>query len=173
MAYVDNQSVFGVLVRLTRSEHPARWLVLLLDLAVLAVAVFAARRQLAAGQQLAALTCVGIAGLLVSPVSWSHHWIWLIPALFLLWQRRSFVAFGAWRRSGYLAPWWFTPAGGLREFHQSWWQQLLCASLPLAGLLFLGVMSELPRRIYHLRCGESSAEGQTMRTSRVRGPCTP
>jgi len=26
-------------------------------------------------------------GLLASPVSWSHHWVWIVPALFLLLQR--------------------------------------------------------------------------------------
>jgi alpha-1,2-mannosyltransferase len=28
----------------------------------------------------AALTAAAVTGLLVSPVSWSHHWVWLLPA---------------------------------------------------------------------------------------------
>ncbi len=140
VAYVDNQSLFGVLVRLTRSQHPARWLVLLLDLIALGLAVLAARRQLSGGDELAAVTCVGMAGLLVSPVSWSHHWIWLIPALFVLWRHRQWFGLVLLAGVGYLAPQWFTPAGGLREFHQNGWQELLCASFPLVGLIFLVLM---------------------------------
>ena len=39
------------------------------------------------GAPLAAVT-----GLLVSPISWSHHWVWCVPILALLWcQARVWV----------------------------------------------------------------------------------
>jgi alpha-1,2-mannosyltransferase len=28
-----------------------------------------------------ALVCVAMFGLVVSPVSWSHHWVWVLPTL--------------------------------------------------------------------------------------------
>jgi alpha-1,2-mannosyltransferase len=33
------------------------------------------------GREAYALGLVGVTGCLISPVSWPHHWIWLIPAL--------------------------------------------------------------------------------------------
>ena len=46
----------------------------------LVVAVRAHRR----GHRLAGVVCCGITGLLVSPISWTHHWIWAVPLLVLL-----------------------------------------------------------------------------------------
>jgi len=146
VAYVDNQSLFGVLVRVFRSEHPPQFWVLVVDDAVLALGGLATRRQLHAGQPLAAVTSVGFTGLLVSPISWSHHWVWLVPAVLILWQRRHLLGCAVLVAVGYLAPQWFVPAGGRHELHQSWWQQVCCASFALAGALFLVLMCRpLPR----------------------------
>lgn len=38
-----------------------------------------------AGQTLAAVLTLGMTANLVSPVSWLHHWVYLIPALIVLW----------------------------------------------------------------------------------------
>lgn len=46
----------------------------------LVVAVRAHRR----GHRLAGVVCCGMTGLLVSPISWTHHWIWAVPLLVLL-----------------------------------------------------------------------------------------
>jgi alpha-1,2-mannosyltransferase len=53
-----------------------------------------------AGQTLAAVLTVGMTANLVSPVSWVHHWVYLIPALIVLWflgrtRTRIFVAAAA------------------------------------------------------------------------------
>ncbi|HEY0699159.1 MAG TPA: hypothetical protein VGD43_15265, partial [Micromonospora sp.] len=45
------------------------------------------RRAREAGDDLTALLLVATAGLLVSPVSWVHHWVWIVPALPLLGRR--------------------------------------------------------------------------------------
>ncbi len=37
------------------------------------------------GHTLAAVLAVGLTATLVSPVSWLHHWVYLIPALIVLW----------------------------------------------------------------------------------------
>jgi alpha-1,2-mannosyltransferase len=86
-----NQSVRGWLVRVqhTRDTPPAEMLLVLAVLvAGLAVAVLAYRRLGDAwGVPAAALT-----GLLVSPISWSHHWVWCVPVLAVLWfQARVWV----------------------------------------------------------------------------------
>lgn len=146
VAYVDNQSLYGVLVRLLRTEHPAGIVVFAVDVITLALGAFAASRHAAADRQLTGLAVVGLTGLLVSPISWSHHWIWLIPALLVLGDQRRWCTLALGAGISYLAPQWWTPAGNLREFHSSWDQQLLCAALPLWGLLFLGRMSMKARR---------------------------
>jgi len=39
--------------------------------------------------------CCAVTGLLVSPFSWTHHWVWAVPLMIGLvataWQRRSWV----------------------------------------------------------------------------------
>ena len=42
------------------------------------------RRALAADQDCLALILTAFAALLISPVSWSHHWVWCAPALLTL-----------------------------------------------------------------------------------------
>jgi alpha-1,2-mannosyltransferase len=39
----------------------------------------ALRAAVRAGDQLSAVVTVQLFGLLVSPISWSHHWLWIIP----------------------------------------------------------------------------------------------
>jgi len=49
----------------------------------LASGTFIAWRCVSAGQQAPAILAMAMASLLASPISWTHHWIWvlLIPAL--------------------------------------------------------------------------------------------
>jgi alpha-1,2-mannosyltransferase len=49
--------------------------------AVLALTVWAARHVLRLDEPMLALMCVAMFGLVVSPVSWSHHWVWVLPTL--------------------------------------------------------------------------------------------
>jgi alpha-1,2-mannosyltransferase len=47
--------------------------------------LLAAAEIFRAGQTLTAVLTVGMTANLVSPVSWLHHWVYLIPALIVLW----------------------------------------------------------------------------------------
>ena len=41
-------------------------------------------------------TCLGaLAMLLASPISWSHHWVWAVPAALVLWERSRWAG-AAW-----------------------------------------------------------------------------
>jgi alpha-1,2-mannosyltransferase len=116
----SDQSLAGAIARLAGTGHPPRtwWLVAVLvtGLVGMAVAVWAHRR----GHRLAGTMCCAITGLLVSPVSWTHHWVWAVPLLVWLtaaaWRRRSVacglaVAAGAAVFSGVLSiPWPGHPA---------------------------------------------------------------
>jgi alpha-1,2-mannosyltransferase len=89
----SDQSLSGAVARLAGTGDPPRlwWLVAVLTagLAGLAVAVWAHRR----GYRMAGFLCCAVTGLLVSPISWTHHWVWAVPLLVWLtvaaWRRRS------------------------------------------------------------------------------------
>jgi len=78
-----NQSLYGVILRLTHAGHHAHayWLAaaLVTGLVGLGTAVAASRR----GHELLGLVTCAATGLLISPVSWSHHYVYVIPALAL------------------------------------------------------------------------------------------
>ncbi|WJV46010.1 glycosyltransferase 87 family protein [Streptomyces flavofungini] len=109
--YLANQSLNGVFVRLGFGGDGVGGPVWgaacgLLVVAGLAAAAVASRR----GRELVAICVVGALTLLCSPLSWTHHWVWIVPALVLaadaaarratarawLWVAGLFALFAAW-----------------------------------------------------------------------------
>jgi alpha-1,2-mannosyltransferase len=78
----ENQSLFGALARVLHSaDVVALWL-------PLAALVFAGGMMLAAaaarrGNEALGFSVCALTGLLISPISWTHHWVIAIPALLL------------------------------------------------------------------------------------------
>ncbi|MEV6419417.1 glycosyltransferase 87 family protein [Streptomyces sp. NPDC051662] len=83
LSYISNQSLQGVLARL-QPEHPSRLVWLVCVLAVLAVWVYRARAAVRDGDDRTGFALTGLAACLVSPVTWVHHLVWLVPALLVL-----------------------------------------------------------------------------------------
>ncbi|MGW5671100.1 glycosyltransferase 87 family protein [Micromonospora sp. NPDC003776] len=83
LAFVSNQSLRGVVARLN-PEHPSTVAWLAVVLATLAVWAWRSRAAVAAGDEATGLALTGAAMCLVSPVTWVHHLVWLLPALILL-----------------------------------------------------------------------------------------
>jgi alpha-1,2-mannosyltransferase len=127
--FATNQSLRAALTRLDLTEA---WLPLVA--VVLVLAWLGAR----ASDPVVALLVVAAAGLLVSPVSWSHHWVWIAPAL-------AYLAVHAHRNRAvliatavvFVAGQRFLPHGRGREMAWAWWQHLLGNSYLLAALMFL------------------------------------
>jgi alpha-1,2-mannosyltransferase len=79
LSFISNQSLEGFAARL-RPAHPS--MLLWAALVVVTLAVWAWRVRRADDRTGVALT--GVAACLVSPVTWIHHLVWLLPALLLL-----------------------------------------------------------------------------------------
>ncbi|GHJ41354.1 glycosyltransferase 87 family protein [Streptomyces sp. TS71-3] len=77
-AYVSNQSLRGVLARLGDPGGGIVWA--LAVLAVLCAWAVLVRRT----DQRTGIALTGVAACLISPVTWVHHLVWLLPALALL-----------------------------------------------------------------------------------------
>jgi len=154
VAYVTNQSLAGVAARLLRDPDPPRGLVVGLAVGVVVVGLWLARAMYRHGDVLTAVSTVGVASLLASPVSWSHHWIWAIPALGSL-AARAMLTRAAWR-------WWvfglataivaagpmqFLPKDELRELAHTLPQQVVAnvyAGLAVAYLVWVTVRLRRP-----------------------------
>ena len=80
-AYVDNLSFRGALLHFAGPEADVTVPWLLLCLAAAAAAAVIIRLATLAGMDLLALAAAALLMLLASPVSWSHHWVWV--AIFL------------------------------------------------------------------------------------------
>ncbi|MDT5258180.1 MAG: alpha,2-mannosyltransferase, partial [Mycobacterium sp.] len=128
-----DQNIAGALARLGLSEHERFPLWVAACLLVLAATVWAMRRVLRAGEPILAVVCVALFGLVVSPVSWSHHWVWVLPAVLvtgvLAWRRRN-VALAVLTAIGVALMRW-TPIDLLPKHHETtanWWHQLAGSS---------------------------------------------
>ncbi|MGH3632879.1 glycosyltransferase 87 family protein [Mycobacterium sp.] len=142
-----NQNIAGALARLSLGEDQRFALWLAGCLLVLAVTIWATRRVLDAGEPALAVICIALFGLVVSPVSWSHHWVWMLPAVLvtgvLAWRRHS-GALAAAAAAGLALMVW-TPIDLLPKHHESsaaWWRQLVGASYvwwAMATLVTVGI----------------------------------
>jgi alpha-1,2-mannosyltransferase len=128
-----NQSLRGVLIRLAGSvtSGTAPWLVA--AILVLIAGVVAAAVLYRAGHPVAGMLGCALTGLLVSPLSWDHHWVWVAPAIALLAHQ------GTRARGAVRAGWWGA-AGGLVLVFGAWPQfwNLSQSGLTPAGLFWYG-----------------------------------
>ncbi|MGY0023972.1 glycosyltransferase 87 family protein [Streptomyces sp. YJ-C3] len=132
-----NQSLRGVLARLLHTGDPSPWWALAAAVTGalgLAVAVAAALR----GRRAQAVVACATTALLVSPVSWSHHWVWCVPLVLLVWEsgRRRTAAVMAALFCSY-AVWWVPHGSGRPELHQNMEQSALSALYVGAAYAFL------------------------------------
>ncbi|MFC5260768.1 glycosyltransferase 87 family protein [Kribbella qitaiheensis] len=146
LAYTANQSFMGFLSRLGDDAswvEPA-WFVLsaVFGLAVL----WLARRFWLADERVTAISVMALAVLYASPVSWSHHWVWIIPlgvslirAVNRQWGYRPAVVTGIlWYGLFVLRSIWWVPYRDNRELSWSFWQ-----SIPGNSHLILGMIAFL------------------------------
>ncbi|MEY9965784.1 alpha-1,2-mannosyltransferase [Streptacidiphilus sp. MAP12-16] len=166
---VDNQSLRGLVERALRTPDGGTVALLVtavVGIAGLAIAIGIHRNAegFPRARAWSVLSCA-VTALLVSPISWTHHWIWCVPMLILLAaeaaQERARVRAGTTQRR----PWrntliatgvafcsfsmWLVPHHGLTNLRIPYYLQPFAAIYPLIGLAFLALAGERLRR--HLR----------------------
>ena len=112
-----NQSLRGVLTRLAGSvsEGTVPWIAA--AVLVAAAGLAAAALLYRARQPVPAMLACALTGLLVSPLSWDHHWVWVAPGLALLLHLGA-TASRKGRRLARAA--WWAAAGGLFGVFACW-----------------------------------------------------
>ena len=157
--YIGNQSLNGALLRLLGSAagQPFRLgIEAIVALAGLLLAAWLSRR----GQEMAGILVCALTGLLISPVSWSHHWVWAAPALIVLADLATSPRWLPACRSRRLRSWlgvsmvvavlvvfsgvvWAVPARAASGYVMTAPEQLIGDLYVLAGLVGLGVIAVL------------------------------
>jgi alpha-1,2-mannosyltransferase len=79
-----NQSLLGMLARNAGSGTAAQPVWLPLAIGVALAGIIGGAMLLRAGQRTQSWVLVGITSTLVSPISWDHHWVWIIPVIAML-----------------------------------------------------------------------------------------
>jgi alpha-1,2-mannosyltransferase len=107
--YITNQSFSGVVQRLTDGASWAPILVVALSVCCVVGAAIMARRTHLRGDHVSAMLITAFCGVLVSPISWSHHWVWVVPLVALLFRKPGVALVLTWA----VFTWWllFVPSG--------------------------------------------------------------
>jgi alpha-1,2-mannosyltransferase len=74
----------GLIARLADPQRPDRLLWAVLAAAVAVVGLGRAVRAARAGDELTGVTLTGLVTCLVSPIAWTHHFFWVVPAVVVL-----------------------------------------------------------------------------------------
>jgi alpha-1,2-mannosyltransferase len=120
-----NQSVLGLVARSIHSVRHATPLWLVLSVVITVLGLGAAAMLDRAGRAVAGWLTCELTSLLIFPISWDHHWIWVVPALALL-------ADTALRARGSVRWAWWALAAAVAALFGAW------------GLLPLGELHPLP-----------------------------
>ena len=136
--WAGNQSLDGLITRLTGSVNGAKpaWIVaaVLVGLAGVASAALLDRK----GYLLPGLLMAALTGLLVSPISWDHHWVWIAPGG----VTAVHYAVRAWQKGAQRAAWALGAAAvAVVAWFGAWPARLFTAKLNLGndslGLLWI------------------------------------
>ena len=161
LIYYTNQSVYADFLRIFRLSTMGTALGLLVSLVVVVLGVWAAAVWHRAGEIRFAIALCGLASLLASPVSWLHHFVWIVPLAFSLVElaRRAraggrsalptwFIVLG-WLFVGWVivSPYRRLPNGGDLELQWTAGQNLLAAMTAILGTALLIGAIVVGRRI--------------------------
>jgi alpha-1,2-mannosyltransferase len=163
--YLGNQSLLALIERLGGTGTHGIWLAAAVILAILGLG--AATLLDRNGHRVLGIAACALTGVLISPISWDHHWVWILMAapVFLYygllargWARWGCFAagavvmaiFGAWATQlwGQTSPpagWdrgviWAAPTGNNIELTWHGWQLIVGNAYVLTGLALLALL---------------------------------
>jgi alpha-1,2-mannosyltransferase len=124
-SWIGNQSLNGIVQRFAGHGTGTLVVVGVLSVACLVTSALVVRRLHKRDERLGALLVTAFCGLLVCPVSWTHHWVWVVPLVAFLVPR--VLRGSAWARVALIAipvvgtGWEFfvVPSGAHVELHWS------------------------------------------------------
>jgi alpha-1,2-mannosyltransferase len=139
--YISNQSLRAVVDRLDH-RVVSTGLVTAMGAVVLVAGIVLAGWAYRASSNLLGILVCATTGLLVSPITWAHHLVWVVPVLIWLVWAPDRPAFGRlWATAGaalfWWAPIWSVPNGSDRELSEHGWQLLAGNSFFLAMVVFM------------------------------------
>ncbi len=161
-----NQSLLGLISRSAGGHQvQAQWLAMAIAVALIGLASAALLDW--EGHRMLGLATCALTALLVSPISWDHHWVWIVLALPVLtgyairlhglarWACAGLAVavtaiFGAWptmlwgeplTMSGWFLGFiWFAPSAGTAEYRWHGLQLLAGNAYVLTGLALLAIL---------------------------------
>ena len=155
--FYTNQSVMADIVRIFGLGRAPAIVGLALSAVVALAGVWAAMLWHRLGDVRLAVNLCGVAGLLASPVSWLHHFVWVVPLAMSLLERRPisprrlpawFLVLG-WLFVGWIvvAPFTDLPNGADVELQWTWSQHALASVTAVVGLSLLAgaILTARPR----------------------------
>jgi alpha-1,2-mannosyltransferase len=146
-----NQSLRGVVGYLTGHDGGYGPL-LVVAVAITAVLSLVAWWRIGPEDPLGRIVVVMLLGLLISPISWTHHWVWVLPLVMWLvlgsMRRRTRFVGWTWVALVYLgSPWLVMLAGDSGLLSGRPWYAVLAGSLyVLAGVATLAYLAVVSRR---------------------------
>jgi alpha-1,2-mannosyltransferase len=157
LIYYTNQSVYADFVRVFTLAPAGIVLGLLASAAVVALGVWAAAVWHRAGEVRFAVVLCGVASLLASPVSWLHHFVWVVPLAFSLVELvarqpqvlPTWLVVLGWGFVGWVivSPYRRLPNGGDLELAWTAGQHLLASVTAILGVALLLAAALVGRRL--------------------------
>ncbi|WP_329033651.1 glycosyltransferase 87 family protein [Streptomyces sp. NBC_01725] len=147
----DNQSLQGLFARALHTPEPGVGWAVACVVITFAGLWLARRAVVRAGHGTWGVPAIALTALLVSPVSWSHHWVWCVPLLAVL------LAEGRWRTAAAVAlvfsarTFLLVPHEDGAELQLRWWQQVLAAPYALLALAVLAALAYAAHRRHRRR----------------------
>ncbi|QGF23904.1 DUF2029 domain-containing protein [Raineyella fluvialis] len=139
--YIDNQSFEGAALRLFRLSHLGAEVGTVMSVLTIVVGLIAAWSLVRQGHEAPAVAVIGIATALASPVSWTHHFVWIVPLAVALAMHHptrpvgfSGALFVVWV---WIAPYRVLKGGGMLELTYTHKEAVFSAVTPFLGLLLL------------------------------------
>jgi alpha-1,2-mannosyltransferase len=115
--WAGDQSLHGLVTRLTGSIAGAQTTWLIACVLAVIVGITTAYLLDRAGYPVPAILATALTGLLVSPISWDHHWVWIALGIAVA----AHYAIDAWRRGAKnVAGWLWAAAAGMVFIYYAW-----------------------------------------------------